>query len=236
MEWLFKFAEKSKYEREKIIFHILKFFIVSTFSFIIYRYFFGEFIIIDFTFKNAIDFINSKYFYYSSISFIVSWVIYFIINEIQKKIVCFFSKKANTFLNKYLKNELTYKDVKTAIKVSNLLIKIKLLKLDNNRISLSKQLIIIKDSLTESQEKRDESERSYFIMSVCFLILAIDVYYYINSLVCFFIFAIFSFFSFILAAFFSFSLKNKDMVLAIIRSIKNFIERYEFNRDNKPIS
>ncbi len=63
MEWLLKFAEKSEDEKVKIAFHSFKFFIISMSSFLIYRWFFGDFVIQEFTIKNTIDFINSKNLY-----------------------------------------------------------------------------------------------------------------------------------------------------------------------------
>ncbi len=233
MEWLFKFAEKDENEKAKIIFHLIKFFIVSTFSFIIYRYLFGDFIINDLTFKNAIDFINSEYLFFSALAFVLSWLIYWLMNKIQKQIAYFFSSKLKIFFSKHLKNELSYKNVKRIIKFSNLLLTVRLLKLENNRISFSKQLISAKDSLTESQDKKNESEKTYYIMSACFLLLGLEVFYYTGVYIIILVFSVISIYSFIIAMFFSFSLRNSSMMLAIIKSIKNFTERYEYNRDSQ---
>lgn len=233
MEWLLKFAEKNEDEKVKIVFHGIKFFIVSTFSFILYRFLFGSFEIIEFTFKNVVEFINSKYLYFSALSFAGTWFLYWITNEIEKKIATIYSNKLKAILNNRLIGKFTCRNVKTLIKFSNFLIRIKIVKLQNNKIYFSEQIIA---SLTNSKDKKDESEHTFFIMSVCMIFLGVEFYYYTEVYMILVLFFLISLILFMFAMTFLFSIKNNNMVLAILKSIKIFTERHEFNRDNKQLS
>ncbi len=235
MEWLLKFAEKSEDEKVKIIFHFIKFFIVSISSFMIYKYMFGDYIIQEFTFKNAVDFINSKYLFFSTISFLTSWFVFWVINLVQRKIAYYISDKLKKIFNSIFNDHFSYRITKNTISFVSILIKIRILKLKNDKIIPLKSLSVAKESLLETDKIKDESEKTYYILSSIFIFLVLEFYYYTGLYLISIFLLILSFHSFILAVFFTFSLRNSNMMIAIFQSIKNFIEHYEHHRYNKPV-
>lgn len=232
MEWLLKFAEKSEDEKVKIAFHSFKFFIVSLSSFLIYKSLFGDFIIQEFTIKNTIDFVNSKYLFYSAFSFGSSWLIYFVFNRLQRTIALILSVRIKQLLDKNLDNEFRYHRIKSIIKNSKKLLRYGVLKSKIQRIVLPKQFVLAKYIYDESQEEKNESEKTYYILSTVFLFLGCEVLNYTGQIFIFYFILILSFISFIIAMIFSFFLRNSSMILAIIQFFRNFTDRYEYNRDN----
>lgn len=233
MEWLLKFLLMSREEKEKIIFYLSNIIIVSISSFSIYRCLFGDFIIQDFTFKNVVIFFDSKFLFFSIISFCVAWLIYFILISLQKKTAYFISKT----LEKKVANNWNYnykiQKLKRAVKLSKFLIRFNFIKKRNDKIILPKAFKIAKVSLTENNDKKTEAENSSYILSSSLLFLEFEAYYYTQFRAILWIFPFVIIYFFIIGTLFTFSIKNCNMMLAIIRSIEQFVERYEFSRDNK---
>jgi len=240
MEWLLKFAEMNEDEKAKIIFHFIKIFIISTSSLIVYKYLFGDFVVLEFTFKNMIDFVNSKYLFLSLFSLFISWDIFWILKFAEKLIANSISNILREFIKinvtKITMGKLNFRITKRMIKLVNILIKYKLLKIKKNKIEFPNVFISAKNSLAEPQKVKNEAEKTYYILSVMIVIFGLETVHYTGFYGMLWISFALGFLSFLIATLYTFSLRNEKMILAICQSIKNFTEKYEYHRDNQSIS
>lgn len=217
MDWILNLLSKEANEKFIIVSNLVKYFFGSLPAFIIYSYFFGDYEFISLNWINILKFINSKFFYYSLISLVFSWGLYYFINGLHNFII----KKTSAFLferlRKIVLREISENSEKNHFKFRRVLRTIGFLKKKNNKFISTNKYNKLKTTLEENKDIH-----LYYLdltMSYCSVVVFIILlsFYYIKSFTIIIPFVLLYFYLFILALIISFLSKSSNMLLATNR-------------------